>query len=807
MKTREIIAGTILIIIGITRLCNVSWAEEYMVPDFNGGLNLATDGRDLDPNQSLDLTNWTLDTLGSLVPRQGFSYWDSAAIDINEEIETIYIYEPYEGDEQMFIATNSFLYIIPSLSDPGDVDWNTLRMGYSDDSLVVRLDSLYVRSIKANRYFYTNTEYPDILVVDGDTSGISYLMTPDSLSARRINLAELYQGADDTASYDVYAKIPSYPYLNQIGDKLYIFDDDRHALVYNDTNYWFLALIDSGTVTDTLTATTDSLNYRTGRVHFEGNMAIGDTNNGWTAALVGGILNFYGNVYEPTGTPVEPGPGTAEDDLNLPDDFEIPGYPETVTEIVARRWSSEITDYDSERNAMILKEPFPYVAANYWNVYSITYLNTQCNFDADLIISDTTKNWDDTKYGDRYLANFYAIFQGVGIGQASRIYCNDDARFQMNIVSTRPSPDSQYFIFSSLISRPTLLDSIYKLSPYLEQGISHFSELYVTGRRFTENLSYINKNRLWYSAEAMPFYMKFYRNSIDFDANEDVSVLSNLRGDVYIGFHSNIWRLSGTFTDGNNFLSKAVSNNGIPDIDNWVKATEEYAYFANRTGVYRFDGVRPQKISWDIDPVIRANYGSRIVMGYFPMEQKLFLSFPDSGITYFYDERFGDRNVWVGPWDFGMTCFYAPPDTNIFYFGHSEFKGRVYYYPNGRYQDIVAIDDTNDISVVYESGWQSYAGYWMNKKIGGVNQGAYFPVKNYNSAVIKLYTNNDNGDFNTIACDTVLCDSTGWFVYHKQFGNECIGEYFKTRFEATVDTSLIFGGYRYVWGVVPSAKK
>ena len=75
MKTHDIIAGTILIIIGITCLCNVGWAEDYMVLDFNGGLNLATDGRDLAPNQSLDLTNWTLDTLGSLVPRQGFSYF------------------------------------------------------------------------------------------------------------------------------------------------------------------------------------------------------------------------------------------------------------------------------------------------------------------------------------------------------------------------------------------------------------------------------------------------------------------------------------------------------------------------------------------------------------------------------------------------------------------------------------------------------------------------------------------------------------------------------------------------------------
>lgn len=149
-----------------------------------------------------------------------------------------------------------------------------------------------------------------------------------------------------------------------------------------------------------------------------------------------------------------------------------------------------------------------------------------------------------------------------------------------------------------------------------------------------------------------------------------------------------------------------------------------------------------------------------------------------------------------------MTCFYAPPDTNIFYFGHSEFKGRVYYYPNGQYQDFVAIDDTNDISVVYESGWQSQGGYWINKKIGGIDRGAYFPVKNFNSAVIRLYS-----DFSSSQCDSVVCDSTDWFVYYKQFGSDCIGEYFKTRFEATVDTALIFGGYRYVWGRVPSSKK
>ncbi|GAG81982.1 unnamed protein product, partial [marine sediment metagenome] len=248
-------------------------------------------------------------------------------------------------------------------------------------------------------------------------------------------------------------------------------------------------------------------------------------------------------------------------------------------------------------------------------------------------IEDSSKNWMDDELGEDYLVGLY-VMSHHGTGNYRKlIYCHTESTFAI-ATNIAPVVDQNYYMFSFVpyVFTGVLMDTTILEMPRFEQVHFYNSQLYGFGYQVVDPngigniIDSVFYNRIWYSHPAMPFYThQQYHDNVG--GNEDITVLFGLRNNLYIGTDKSIWYYSGIPRLKNQYgdamKSKVVSNNNIPDIDNWAKATEEYGYFTNRTGVYRFDGVRPQKISWDIDPIIRANYGSRIVMGYFPAEQKL----------------------------------------------------------------------------------------------------------------------------------------------------------------------------------------
>jgi hypothetical protein len=296
---------------------------------------------------------------------------------------------------------------------------------------------------------------------------------------------------------------------------------------------------------------------------------------------------------------------------------------------------------------------------------------------------------------------------------------------------------------------------------------------------------------IWYSHPSIPRYSPALDYNFSVDKNENNNIFFLLRDRLFIGTENSIWEYYGIM--GESYLRKAVSNNGIPDIDNFVKSTEEYGYFTNRTGVYRFNGVRPEKISWLVDPIIEDNYNSRIVMVY--QNPILYVSFPDSNFTLAFDERFAysDYGKLVIPsttFDFGMTCAYAPPDTDIIYFGLNGQNGRIYYYPNGEYWDRNSSTDSSAISITYESGWQSLTeGPWTSKKLIR----GYFPVQSDTSFHLDIFS-----DFDGTASDTFTSATYDNKAYRIDELNS-FGDYFKTKITATVIDSMIIRPYRLTW--------
>jgi hypothetical protein len=190
-----------------------------------------------------------------------------------------------------------------------------------------------------------------------------------------------------------------------------------------------------------------------------------------------------------------------------------------------------------------------------------------------------------------------------------------------------------------------------------------------------------------------------------------------------------------------------------------------------------------------VDRLIERYRDGRCVVGY--KNPYLYVSYPDSDITLVMDERFTNRYgdpVWVGPFDFGMTCFYTRPDTNIFWFGHSNYPGYVFTYPNGTYSD-VAPESSVTVAVAYESGWQSYGGYTFPKKL----LSSYFPVTSAGYFAASIFP-----DFDTAAADTFSSIDTG-AVVHRIDNLAASGEYFKVRLSGNSGEAIRFRPYTITW--------
>lgn len=638
MKTQDIIIGIILIGIGAIFLCNMSWAEEYMVLDFNGGLNLATDGRDIAPNQSLDLTNWTLDTLGSLVPRRGFSYLDSAAIVADSEIQAIYVYEPYPDTLRMIRVTDGFIYITPDLSDPGDVDWDTLRLSFTGDSLDPTNGSTTLPTDPfKDPWWYIktggNNVTGDHIIVDEDDTATEYDITKvDMIDHNEMTITPAYAGTTGVdMNYTIYKRIQGDPYITQFRDELYICDSDGFAIIYDDTSYSFIAALDSGTISDVVPLNDTVTVYSEGKVKvkYRENKVYGSKSVIWQPTWGDSTWEFtvYSRKVKGQGNEYEEGKGVRNRRSRFPDLEDV-------------SWSSKIIGVDSTEKVLTLEDIYPWGMVDLWNDYEIKTIYYLCVLDSGLAVVDSSKNWMDIDLGDEMLSGSRAVFSsGTGYGMfGNRIVgCNSEIAFAIPKVGADAgiAANKGYFIFVGgvpyhFISLST--DDTRMEYPRFRQVAFYNNQLFGLGeRKLVGDYSLVTGIRadhdlVWYSYPSIPRYSPALDYNFSIDKTEKNTAFLPMRNNLYIGTENSIWGYSGVINE--SILRKVVSNNGIPDYDNWAKATEEYGYFANRTGVYRFDGVRPQKISWDIDPVIRANYGSRIVMGYFPAEQKLFLSFP-----------------------------------------------------------------------------------------------------------------------------------------------------------------------------------
>lgn len=732
----------------------------YVVPNFLGGINVAMDSVDIAPNEAVDITNLTLDMPNCLSARHGYTVWNSTQIN-NADIKGIFIYEPYAGTYRVVVACSNYVYIYPGLSGEDSVtNWANNRLSFKDDSLIFVSGNKEVHR-PINAWWYSRIGYRDRVKFSDNEYSIDSITTGNYAY---LNTASSTSGTD---TFRVYKWFQGIPRFTQYRDELYITDSLGFGVVYDDTNWQYIGVIDTGRNLQSPVAVGDSVNYQTINTHIDFNSR---------------IASYQSTIQRPETTYV----GYT---------FRYRYYKYiTGWGYQAATWQSTIdsVSYDDTipyNGKLYLNNSFPdrttgvFPVRDYWNSSSIIGDRFACNAAAHWEYKDNYKNWMDDTYGEQWLFDYKVFSTRYKIRY---IYCNSTTSFSV----ADSGIHNPYYIFSRIPSAK-VVDTLQM--PRFKQVIFYNDQMYGYGYDSLSG-SRQHLNRVWYSEILLPSVIKWDYH-FDLPDNAAITRLFLLNDRLYIATSTKIYSFSGsplTYKSGGDAsLIPILNSNGIPSYDLWVKATNEVGYFLNNNGLYEFNGVNAQKISAKVDPLLERYSRSRKVLGYF--KDKLYVSYPDSNVTLVFYPEYDYACVKLG---FGMTAFATiPKDTSLFLCGINSQKGYVCSYPNAGYTDILADGSASWYNFNYTTGWQSLnpeADFTVNKKLIR----AYIPLSNASGTDLDVYASMVNPDTIAMNCDTTYAYPFVWVPY---FNNRCYGEYFKLRFYGSSSAVTILRGYRIQW--------
>ena len=807
IKRTEIFWGIALIISAfIFWMSECAKADEtYVIPGLQGGINRAFDGTNLQPDQAFDLVNLIF-LPNALQVREGFSYLNATSI--GEPVTHISQYEPYPDTVRLVIVDSSgYVYVFNDLDDPGaGIDTFKISIYAIDgDSLkeipIAGDDTMMVVGPVGNSWLRLYTQIGDVVQPFPDSTLSEITNMHFGLTGEDTLFAEgdfVASSGSDRFDYRIFRKLTGEAYTRQFQDKLYICDSEGFTVVFDDTVWQFLAVVDSGIIEDTISTGTAIEAPSFNKVHIDGgtNKVISDKD---------AYLDSHDKkIVDPADTLVAP---VSDITWRPSKGFKVgsrfiyyyrfhPGKKSSLYVTGRDRgiFASTITKVDSINNVLEVEDTFLPAGwgLDYWNDYAVREFYYECGLGGQEVIIDSSKNWLDVILGSEFLSTFYHTETIRRFDDRDIISCNGEHSF--TFPTALANPDHRYIIYPKFpwkfTQAPDDTAEVIQEAPRFSVVDFYLNQLYGVGfdREFGNDKD--NVYRVWYSGISIPSYI-VYNYNFDVDRTETTTNLFSFGDNLYIATRNSIWRSSGfpLLREASNFegrgttrsYTRITQRNGMPDWDNYAQADESYGYFSNRSGTYRMTNDGPQKISLFVDPLIEDNYGSEIVMAY--QNPILYISFPDSNFTLIYDERYD------GPFtrfDFGMTAIYAPLDTNIIYFAHSEHPGRVYYYPNGEYWDRSSPTDSSAIDIVYESGHQSLTEKpWTSKRLTT----GYFPIDSDTSFHVDIFT-----DFSASASDTFTSATYGSRVYRID-NLSGVGDYFKTKITASVIDTFIIRPY------------
>jgi len=776
----------------------IAGAEDYRVPNFKGGMNLVNgDSVNLAPNEAISICNMVLngDVLES---RHGYSVWNATAIDTINEVTNCFVYQPTSTTYRMVVSAGHYhLYKTTSLaaaSNWSDVAFKIADTGYVDDETLFVASDIWPR-LKTAMWdsVYLKCSPDSSLTIDNSFSvnDTAIILSKNS-------------GVDDSSNvyFEIWCTSVT-PSFAQYKDKLYISGayqasaGGRFSMAYDDTDYTLLGVIDTGVVSDTIDIQdTSTIIFNEGYAHIK--------RNSNKVKIMGPNAN---NI--PSVTGVEKGMIFVIENGPYPDGERRYNWQSVIDSVYA----DTITPYSPSIDTAIywyleLEDLHPEVYHGYYGHYEIRRDYWACGF-ASYAIEDSNKNWLDIDYASGFLQAMY--LQPANSDTVYDIYCNGENYVAIN---GNLEPEDRYYVYSMLPYYLLITSEDYTQFPYLDQIIFNKERLWAIGNNYSKYQvgqgQWINTrgdvNTVWYSDPAYPEYIK-YNYNFSVGNNERLTCVFELRGDLYFASANAIWRAGSNIGD-----MYKIANVGFSDKKSMAVDNDNLAYFANDDGIFVFNGTRADKVSrnedFNIEPFHDKFKQSQIVMGY--KNDILYVSYPDSidstthanypnGVTLRIDI---DNRFW-SYFDFGMNFImmdWADKDTSIFLFGHPNYPGRIFYYPNSMYSDSLSTGSAVP-TCTYETGWQDLGA--MNdpnlRTTVKVINSVTMPMQVPGQATVYIYSTGINPvDFSTTVADSFVTDKTGNYIFTK-YPYRCVGEYFKFKVKTSSGTKFVLRPYGVNW--------
>ena len=708
--------------------------QEYSASEFTGGLVLATDTIDMNPNEAIQMDNMTLNKFGALHKRYGIINWNDSLVSA-DTIKDIHYVEDKNGDKMQFIATNKYVYEAKSWEDVDSMaTWDSLVVG--GGAIVDYTRGQIDTAISGQRYIYGDTTswiiaaLPNDRIIIGDSI---YII--DSVLTDTTLYVTTAVGTHGGEPYRLLKCSRGNPSLSSYNGNLYVADDLNEPWWYNGTQPFNLGIVDSGIV-DSIQPLSEPTLYR------------GQDSTAFISRTSRDFPLWF-NTFNVSLDSIQP-----TDNLHLSfrdGDFIYHDFKAEIMEENASNSTFRVNLYpgagqywrppvdDAEVPLAFYHIRHPDLGDNSWAMFWIYEGDTWADSRAPARIIDSSKTWGYDDYQGFFLMN------GNNARKGSPILANDPTNISYDSLdgSFDFAKGDQYYIvwqaphmINKIVNFDWYwynLDSVFVNETFFSQIYFHRNRLYAIGKEISRHtVEYdqwnvytegdtLSTGRVWFSGLGIPGYIPSDFNFDIYGANpknENISVFSSdatrrffvLRDDLYLTTKSNIYRISGNIVQGPEdlWISQVIHGVGTNQPNGIVTTKDNVAYVMNQQGIWWFDGNAIEKISYNVDPFIETNRNSRMTAGKF--KDDLIFSYPDSNKTMI---LFYPLKKFVGPWNIGMLTIndqFVAIDSNYVLFAQSEDSAYVLKYPRDfvNFSDILEPNDTSVVVFRYRPGWMTF---------------------------------------------------------------------------------------------------
>lgn len=670
-----------ILLLSVSLLAQTGEIHYYSHKDYSGGINVQSDSSSLAANQSLILENLVFDRLGSLQKRYGLKYWNNVQFPIGDTIKYIHYLFRNNLANELLIATNNYIYTSPFMDTITSMpNWALQRLKYSMGTV----DIFPQAADGDSNLIYGDGVWWLLAIKEGDYINLDQYYLIDSILADTCimisgDISDTITDSVDV-SYEVLRKLVGDPHIASWNNAAYIADEHSPSFYYPDSNIYWLNCIDSGTVLRNTEADT---------TYFE------EFNVPIRYATTYIENEFYERVY-------------IDDEAVF--DSCVSYFNQNYLVFISHRdpWrglgrkTRQMMDYVGQGYNMIILQGTEYATIWYGDSTGSCW-NGRYNSDTLNFIVDTTKYWDTDNLVGNLIVNGKTplVFCPITINGANRVY------FDNNSADTFFIAGDHYYIFEAIPYTNKCADTL--LSPRLSHMYFHNNILYGYGYELDSKSDTISTGTIFHSDVGLPkSNIVFYGFDLSLSANDKPTSLFSLNDNLIIGTNNKIYKMIGLPPVlGDGAIRVVIPSIGIPNYNSVVGRDNNYVYIGRRDGFYVFDGISINKISFNIDPLVR-QYGSNgYYVGYF--RDNIYFGSNDSDHTFIYYEptkTFTTNTI-------GLSLFNNQEimsDSGYFIFAHNGLDPRrLYKFPNSTfYLDSLSPASTDTFRVCYKTGWMSF---------------------------------------------------------------------------------------------------